>query len=76
MCNRHRSTTKIRDLWIDWAAMEEREVGGQIVQVVEGELKIGNDIFNPENRYQFNGTLAPYGQDYIVAIQGSKMIEP
>jgi hypothetical protein len=69
------STTKIRDLWIDWAAMEEREEGGQIVQVIEGQLKIGNDLFRPENKYQFNGTLTPYGQDFIVAIQGSKMIE-
>ena len=70
------STTKIRDFWVDWAAMEEREEGGQIVQVIEGQLKIGNDIFRPENQYQINGTLTPYGQDLILAIQGSKMIKP
>jgi phage baseplate assembly protein gpV len=65
-------TTKIRDLGASWAAVEERREAGQIVQVVEGSLTVGTDRIGPESRYQINGTLTPYGQDLILAIQGSK----
>ena len=63
-------TTKIRDLSVSWSTVEERIEGGQMVQVIEGTLTLGTDRFGPENRYQINGTLTPYGQDLILAIQG------
>lgn len=67
-------TTMIRDLYADWAAVEEYAEGGQTVQVIEGTLGtgIGSERFSPQNQYQINGTLTPYGQDLILAIQGSK----
>lgn len=65
-------TTMIRDFYADWAAVEEHIEGGQIVQVIEGKLTLGTDRFGPENRYQINGTLTPYGQDLLLAIQGSE----
>ena len=67
-------TTQIRDLSASWSAIEERVQGGQTVQFVEGSLGIGigADRFSSENRFQINGTLTPYGQDLILAIQGSR----
>ncbi|CAN5490264.1 hypothetical protein BH18THE2_BH18THE2_30380 [soil metagenome] len=65
-------TTKIRDFAANWAAVEQRQEGGQIVYVIEGTLTTGTDRLGTENRYQINGTLTSYGQDLILAIQGSK----
>jgi hypothetical protein len=65
-------TTRIRDLSAYWAAVEERAEGGQRVQVIEGTLTLGTDRLGTENRYQINGTLTPYGQDLMLAIQGSQ----
>lgn len=64
-------TTKIRDLGASWAAVEERMEGDQMVQVIEGSMTLGTDRFGPENRYQINGTLSPYGQDILLELQGS-----
>jgi hypothetical protein len=65
-------TTQIKDLGISWSAVEERIEAGQRVQAVEGSPTVGNDRTGQENRYQTNGTLTPYGQDLILAIQGSR----
>lgn len=64
-------TTKIRDLTAYWAAGEERTEGGQRIQVIEGTMTVGTDRFGPENRCQINGTLTPYGEHRLLAIQGS-----
>ncbi|MGI8831430.1 MAG: hypothetical protein ACR2IS_02190 [Nitrososphaeraceae archaeon] len=66
--------TKIMDLTANWAAVEERIVSGQTVQVIEGTMGIGvgSAQYSPENQYRINGTLTPYGQDAILALQGSK----
>ena len=65
-------TTRIRDLTAYWVAIEERTEGGQKVQVIEGTLTLGTDRLGTENRYQINGTLTPYGQNLMLAIQGSQ----
>jgi hypothetical protein len=54
-----------------WAAVEERTEGGQRIQVIEGTMTVGTDRFGPENRHQINGTLTPYGEHRLLAIQGS-----
>jgi hypothetical protein len=43
-----------------------------MIQVVEGSMTVCTDHTDPENQYQINGTLTPYGQDLILAIHGVK----
>jgi hypothetical protein len=62
-------STKVRDISSNWKTVEERETpSGNLVQVIEGELGIGRDEFNPEHKYQINGTLTSDNEEYLLEI--------
>ena len=63
-------STKIRDLYADWETVEERQQAGETVQVIKGELRLG-DINNPEYDSTINGTLVPDGNDFILEAHGT-----
>jgi hypothetical protein len=53
-----------------WKAVKELEKDGETIQVIEGTLKIGKDLFVPEHEYQINGTLSTYNNGYLLEIKG------
>jgi hypothetical protein len=63
-------STKISDLYADWQTVEEREQDGETVQIIEGELRLG-DINMPEYDSQINGTLVPDGIGFILELTGT-----
>jgi len=63
---------KIYDLRADWEAVEEREVNGELSQMIEGTLSIGRDVFNPQFEYDINGTLTKDGDGYLLQVVGVK----
>ena len=52
--------------------MEEREVNGELSQMIEGMLSIGRDVFNPQFEYDLNGTLTKDGDGYLLQVLGVK----
>ena len=52
--------------------MDEIEKNGENVKVIKGILDLGTSQFNPENKYQINGTLSKHGENYLLAIKGIK----
>jgi hypothetical protein len=67
-------TAKTSNLVADWIAVEERIQGGQTVQVIHGTLTLTTYVasFPTDNQYRISGTLTPYGEGVILAIQGVK----
>jgi hypothetical protein len=64
---------KLMDMRASWETVEERETAdGELVRVIEGDLAIGRDVFSPEHEYRINGTLTTDGDDYLLAIKGTK----
>jgi hypothetical protein len=61
---------KIFDLRATWEAVEERDVDGELSQVIEGKLGIGKDKFNPQFEYEINGTLTTDDDEYILQVMG------
>ena len=45
---------------------------GDNVRVIKGTLELGTSQFNPENKYQINGTLTKHGENYLLEIKGIK----
>ena len=66
-------STKIMDLSANWETVDEREIpGGEIVEVIDGDLGIGRDKFNPENKYQIAGMLTPNRDGYVLEAKEMK----
>ena len=55
-----------------WKTVDEFEKNGENVKVIKGTLDVGTSQFNPENKYQINGTLTKHGEYYILEIKGIK----
>jgi len=55
-----------------WKTVDEFEKNGENVKVIKGTLDLGTSQFNPENKYQINGTLTKHGEYYILEIKGIK----
>ena len=55
-----------------WKTIEELEKNGENVKVIKGVLDLGTSQFNPENKYQINGTLTKYGENYLLEVKGIK----
>lgn len=60
------------NVYSDWETIEEREVNGEALKIIEGSFGAGRDEFNPENQYQINGTLVSDGDDLIMEVHGVK----
>ena len=60
------------ELRASWKTVEETEKNGENVKVIEGRLDLGTSQFNPENKYQINGTLTKQGENYLLEVNGIK----
>ena len=40
--------------------------------IIKGTLDLGTSQFNPENKYQINGTLTKHGENYLLEVKGIK----
>ena len=63
---------KAMELRASWKTVEELEKNGENVKVIKGILDLGTSQFNPENKYQINGTLTKYGENYLLEVKGIK----
>ena len=63
---------KAMELRAFWKTIEELEKNGENVKVIKGVLDLGTSQFNPENKYQINGTLTKYGENYLLEVKGIK----
>jgi hypothetical protein len=63
---------KMIELRASWKTIEELEKNGENVKVLKGILDLGRSQFNPENKYQINGTLTKHGENYLLEIKGMK----
>jgi hypothetical protein len=62
---------KIFDVRANWEAVKERDVNGDLSQLIEGKLEIGIGI-NPQFEYAINGTLTAHDDGYILEGTGLK----
>ena len=60
------------ELRASWKTVEEIEKNGENIKVIKGTLDLGTSQFNPENKYQINGTLTKQGDNYLLEIKGIK----
>jgi len=60
------------ELHASWKTVEETEKNGENVKVIKGVLDLGISQFNPENKYQINGTLTKQGKNYLLEVKGIK----
>ena len=60
------------ELHASWKTVEETEKNGENVKVIKGTLDLGTSQFNPENKYQINGTLTKLGEYYLLEVKGIK----
>jgi hypothetical protein len=60
------------ELHASWKTVEETEKNGENVKVIKGVLDLGTSQFNPENKYQINGTLTKQGENYLLEVKGIK----
>jgi hypothetical protein len=64
---------KVMNMRGSWETVEERETpDGETVQVIEGDIGMGRNQFNPENKYQINGTLTSDSDEYLLEVKGMK----
>ncbi|MGB9167556.1 MAG: hypothetical protein WCB31_01360 [Nitrososphaeraceae archaeon] len=61
----------IFDLRANWEAVKERDVNGDLSQLIEGKLEIGIGT-NPQFEYAINGTLTADDDGYILEGTGLK----
>jgi len=60
------------ELRASWKTVEEIEKNGENVKIIKGRLDLGTSQFNPENKYQINGTLTKQGENYLLEVKGIK----
>ena len=60
------------ELHASWNTVKELQQNSVNVQVIKGILDLGTSQFNPENKYQINGTLSKHGENYLLEIKGIK----
>ena len=60
------------ELRASWKTVEEIEKNGENTKVIKGTLDLGTSQFNPENKYEINGTLTKQGDNYLLEIKGIK----
>ena len=68
------SSNELMNLSSIWKAVEELEEDGETIQVIKGTLSLDKDTFQPEHKYQINGTLSKNNDNYFLEIKGKKII--
>ena len=63
---------QMMELRASWKTIEELEKNGENIKVIKGILDLGTSQFNPENKYQINGTLTKLGENYLLEVKGIK----
>ena len=69
-----KSSNELMNLSSIWKAVEEFEEDGKSIQVIKGTLSLDKDTFQPEHKYQINGTLSTDNDNYFLEIKGKKII--
>ena len=62
---------KAMELRASWRTIEELEKNDEN-KVIKGVLDLGTSQFSPENKYQINGTLTKFGENYLLGVKGIK----
>jgi hypothetical protein len=60
------------ELRTSWKTVDQFEKSSENVKVIKGTLELGTSQFNPENKYQINGTLTKHGEYYLLEVKGIK----
>ena len=60
------------ELRASWKTVDEFGKSGENVKLIKGSLDLGTSQFNPENKYQINGTLKKHGEYYLLEVKGIK----
>ena len=60
------------ELRASWKTVDEFEKNGDNVKDIKGTLDLGTSQFNPENKYQINGTLTKHREYYLLEVKGIK----
>ena len=60
------------ELRASWKTVDEFGKSGENVKLIKGTLDLGTSQFNPENKYQINGTLKKHGEYYLLEVKGIK----
>jgi hypothetical protein len=60
------------ELRASWKTVDEFEKNGDNVKDIKGTLDLGTSQFNPENKYQINGTFTKHGEYYLLEVKGIK----
>jgi hypothetical protein len=66
------SSNDLMNLSSIWKAVEELEEDGETIQVIKGTLSLNKDTFQPEHKYQINGTLSNNNDNYFLEVKGKK----
>jgi hypothetical protein len=65
------NSTDVRDLFAAWQTVEELEEEGEVLQIIEGTLEVGNEPIDPVYESHINGTLNSDGDDLILEVHGT-----
>jgi hypothetical protein len=60
---------KSMELRASWKTIEFKNGENK---VIKGILDLGTSQFSPENKYQINGTLTKFGENYLLEVEGIK----
>jgi len=64
--------TKLFPFTSELSISEIRETGGQSLELLDGKISFGKDIFNPDFEYGLsNGTLSINGQEAVLRLSGN-----
>jgi hypothetical protein len=64
------SSNDLMNLSSIWKAVEEFEEDGETIQVIKGTLSLNKNTFQPEHKYQINGTLSKNNDTYFLEVKG------
>jgi hypothetical protein len=60
------------ELRASWRTIKELEKNDENIKIIKGILDLGTSQFSPENKYQIQGTLTKYGENYRLEVKGIK----
>ena len=63
---------KAMELRASWRTIKELEKNDENIKIIKGILDLGTSQFSPENKYQINGTLTKYDENYLLEVKGIK----
>jgi hypothetical protein len=64
-------STRIMDLFAAWQSVQELEIEGEELQIIEGKLDVRSEPIDPGYEFHINGTLSSDGDDLILDAYGT-----